>query len=421
MEYKKIKSGSYNIHMIKTNKFKSTTMEIIFSDEINKEEITKRNFLADMLTYSNAMYQNRHSLVVAMQDLYSLKFFASSYRIGNYYITDFNTIFLNEKYSEKGMLEKSIVFAIDTILNPNIKDKKFDKTSFEIVKHNLENQIESIKENPLKYTIINMLEKMDNKAKYSYHSYGYKEDLEKITREKLYEYYKKFINESNIDIYIIGDIDFDRVEEIIKENLKIKTIKKSKINYFIGHNKINKKLKNYFEKDNTNQSKLSIGCKLKNLTLFERNYVINIYNAILGGNSESKLNKIIREKNSYCYYIGSSANKVDNLLLINSYISKKNYDKVIKLIKQEMKNIALGKITDEEIEKAKRSYIASIDEIFDSQGMIIASYYAMEILDSDEPAKRKEEVLKVTKEDIVNISKKVFMDTIFLLGGESDE
>ena len=46
MKYKKIDFGSYNLHMIKTDRFKATTLELIFCNEIKKEEITITNFLA---------------------------------------------------------------------------------------------------------------------------------------------------------------------------------------------------------------------------------------------------------------------------------------------------------------------------------------------------------------------------------------
>lgn len=420
MEYKKKEFGSYNLHMIKTDRFKSVNMEIIFSDEIKKEEITKRNFLADMLTYSSKLYKTRHSLVIAMQDLYSAKFYASSYRIGNYYNTDFNLRFLDERYTEKGMLEKSIKFAIETILNPNVLDNSFDNDTFEVVKRDAKNQIEGIKENPIKYAIINMLNKMNSKARYSYHSFGYLEDLEKITEENLYEYYKEFIKRSNIDIYIIGNIDFEVVEKVISESLKVHVLKKPKCSAYIVHNNIKIRVKKYEEDDNTNQTKLSIGCKLKDLTEFEKNYASNIYSTILGGNSDSKLFKNVREKNSLCYSIYSSINKLDNLFLINSYITKANYNKVIKLIKQEMKAITEGNITDEELEKAKKSYIAMIEDIYDSPSLLIASYYAMDILNADEPETRKKMIMEVTKEDVINVSKKVYMDTIYLLGGDKE-
>ena len=41
--------GSYNLHFIKTDIFKTITMKVIFHTPIIKEDITKRNILSDIL------------------------------------------------------------------------------------------------------------------------------------------------------------------------------------------------------------------------------------------------------------------------------------------------------------------------------------------------------------------------------------
>ena len=45
MKYIKKVIGSYNLHMLKTNKFKTITIDLIFRKKIKKEDITKTNFL----------------------------------------------------------------------------------------------------------------------------------------------------------------------------------------------------------------------------------------------------------------------------------------------------------------------------------------------------------------------------------------
>ena len=97
MQYKKIELGSYNLHMIKTDRFKTVNVQIILSDKIKKEDITKRNFLSDMLTYSSLKYPTKKDISMASQDLYAANIYSTSYRLGNYYNTDINLYFLNEK------------------------------------------------------------------------------------------------------------------------------------------------------------------------------------------------------------------------------------------------------------------------------------------------------------------------------------
>lgn len=138
---------------------------------------------------------------------------------------------------------------------------------------------------------------------------------------------------------------------------------------------------------------------------------------ILGGNSESKFFQIIREKNSLAYYVYSSLNKLDSLLIIKAGISSENFDQTVKLVKKLMKDMVKGNFKDEHINIVKENYISLLKEIEDNENAIIETYLAKDLLNLGDIEERKREVMKVTKEDIVNVAKKIKIDTIFLLEG----
>ena len=409
---------SYRLHIIKTDKFKTISFKIIFSEPVVKEEITKKNFLADILTYSSGKYKKRKDLSIALQDLYAMEVFSSCYRIGKLYNMDVVGSFLNEKYTEKGMFDKSIELLSEIIFNPNVNNSEFDKESFDRVKELSKNQIESVKEDTRKLSLINMLENMGKNEMYSYHGFGYTSDLKKITMKNLYEYYEKVLTNSKIDIYILGDVDVNHTIDIIGEkfNFNVSSYKPTQV--IINHNDYRKRIKKVVDKEKLSQSKLSIGCKMINLSDFERHYVLPIYSIILGGGSDSKLFKTVREKNSLCYYISSMANKLDNILFITSGISSINFDKVLKLVKESMKDIELGKFSIEDIDKAKIQYITMLDELQEDPFQIISAYYSVNSLGYDDIETRIKEIKKVTYDDIKSISKKIHMDTVYLLKGD---
>ena len=336
-------------------------------------------------------------------------------------LTKFNLSMLDPKYTESCMLNDSIDLLSEVIFNPNQKNGKFDSNSFNIVKRGILNEIKTLKENPKDYANIKMFENMDKNAPYSYNGYGYLEDLEKIDEKNLYEYYKDFIKTASVDIYVIGNFDEKEMIRIIKEKLNFKTLKKEKKDIYVKNN-INKE-KTIIEKDNFNQSKLAIGCKLKDLTDFERKYVINMYNMILGGGFNSKFMQEIREKNSLAYYINSSILKADNILLIQSGISANNFKKVISSIKKIMKEMEHGNIKESELENSKTEYLSLLDEINDSIDSILENKIATSLLNLDEFSVRKEKMKEVTIKDISNLAKKVHIDTIYLLedGGNNEE
>lgn len=420
MEYKDVKLNSYNVHFIKTDKFKTIDIKIVFTDEFCKEEITKRNFLIDVLSSSTKKYNTRRKLNIKCQDLYSLNLQCSNYRLGNYLISKMGISFLNPKYTEKSMLGESIDLLSEVIFNPNVNKQKFDSRTFNLVKKDLENEILTIKEQPKLYATTRFFEVIGENKPYAYHGYCYLDDLKKINESDLYAYYQKFIKKNMVDIYVVGDFDFDEVLSLLREKIKITTFKKKKCSMVIHHNKIRKRLRKVIEKSNFKQAKLIIGLKLSDLSEFEFNYVSSLYNLILGGISDSLLMRNVRLKESLAYYANSSLNKADNLIIINSGIESSNFSKTLKIIKKTLKDIQNGKITDDDILKAKTEYLSSLNLITNLPGGLIDLQIANNLGLSESFETRKERIVEVTKEDIIRFSQKISLDTVYLLEGNNE-
>jgi len=421
MKYRVLDKKSYQLHLIQTKRFKTVTIRINLRDELKKPEISYRNFLMDMLTYSTEHYPTRKELVSKTEDLYAVSIYTKGCRTGSYSSINFFLSYLNEKYTEKGMAEKSIQLFSEVLFHPNVVNRRFDSESFKIVKKNIEASLKSMKDNSSRYSLIRMLECMDSNAYYSYREFGYMEDLETITEENLYDYYKKVMTKSLVDIYVIGDFDADEMEKYIEEYFPFTSIKREKRNVIIEHQKIRSKPQIVKEKEDYNQSKLSIGCKVKTMTERERNYVITLYNLMLGATGDSRFFKNIREKYSLCYYVSSSVNKLDNILLIRSGIDKENFEQCVKLIQKEMKEMEKGNFSLEDLEKAKSTYITLLDEVYDNQEALIETYVAKDLLNIGDIEERKKEVYSIQKEEIVELSKKVKIDTIYLLEGDKED
>ena len=126
----------------------------------------------------------------------------------------------------------------------------------------------------------------------------------------------------------------------------------------------------------------------------------------------------LREQNSLCYSVNSTYQPVFNLLTIKAGIDSVNFKKSVALIKQELKNISQGKFNESEIEAGIITYKNTFKEVEDSAFSILNAYTSCEYLNYDPIEKRIKEIEKVKKEDIIKVSKKIHVDTIFLLEGD---
>ena len=416
MNYELINMGAYNLHLIKTNRFKTITVEVDFRREIQREDITKRAILKEVLLNSNKSFKTERELILESENLYDLKLVASSARMGNYTNISFKTRFLDEKYTEKNMNEESIAFLMDIIFNPNVDNNSFNEEVVNKCKNRIEKSIKSLKDSKLKYTLFKLLENVKDKP-YSYNSYGYLEDLEKIDGKVLYDYYKKIIDNDFIDIFVVGDFDGVQIKELIKKYFKARTFHKTKSNIIVEELPITKKIIEQAEEDNVNQTQFTILCGINNLTEFERKYVIKVYSELLGGSSNSILFDTVREKNSYAYYVNADVKSYDNILLIYSGIEPGNKNEVFKLIKKCLSDIEKGNFTDDMLSNAIETLIGGIKASLDSPSGIINNYFAKILVGTDDFDERIENFKKVTKDDIINVSKKINIYSTYTLEG----
>jgi len=418
MKEKVYHTNSYKVHYIKTDKFKTVTMQVIFRDIATKEELPYRNLLARVLKSSTEAYPTSRLFHIAKQELYALSTKIENIKRGNYVSTVFQATFLNEKYTEKGMHEKSVAFLMDMIFKPNMQHGCFEERSILLAKKKLEEVYRTMKEDKRSYASIRLLENLEEEAPYTYGLYPNMEVIETIRGEELATYYQDFLKKNMVDVYVIGDFDEDEMTQYIERFLHINTLKKQKDEIFYQNKNYRTRMKRVIEKDEVIQGKLVLGVKLKDLTPFEREYVFPIFNLIMGSGTDSKFFKIIREKESLCYYIHSVYRKYDSLLLISAGINRENVGKTVKLVKKIVKMMIDGSFDEIELATAKTQIEAMLKIIEDSPSSILNDYYYQEIAGMENIETRKESYARVTKEDIQTVAKKLSFYTMYFLQGE---
>lgn len=419
--YKCFDLGSYQLHCIKNNKFKETKVIINFKRKVKKEEITIRSLLSKVMLESTKKYPTSRLMAIETEELYNSSLAASSYLSGNYSVISFESMFLNDVYVEDDLFNKSINFMLEIINNPNVCDNKFDKKTFELAKKSLKEEIESLKDNPKRYGMLRLYQEIDNKSVSSYNAVGYLEDLEKITEETLYDYYKSIFKKDIIDIFIISPNEFDLIKEVFNDKIKFNILRKKSDTHFVDYNKYRSKNKIVHEKSNFEQSNLYIACKFDKLTEFERKYVSVVYSYILGGGPSSKLFTTVREKNSLCYSISSSFKGIYKLLIISAGINAKDFKKCLSLTKKQIKDMALGKFEEEKITEAVITYLNSFKELKDSPSSILNTYISHEYFGADLIEEREINIKKVTKDMVINFAKKLHVDTVYVLEGKKKD
>jgi len=419
MEYINKDQGAYHLHIVKTDAFKTVTVKVFFREPVQKENITKRNFLASILLLSTKDYQSKSILTKALQNLYAANIRYGCRRLGNYLDTSFSLRVLHDRYTETGNFSQAIELLESVIFHPNVIDNAFNDRDFKAIYEEYKADLESMKDDKRSYAMIRLLEETNPSLPNSFRGIGYLEDLEKITPENLYAYYQEMLAHNLVDIYVLGDVDEEEITALFREHFPIKTFKSLKMPTLLEE-VASSKAKTVRESIQASQTQIAISLSCNHLSSYERNYPLSIYNTILGGGVDSLLFKEVREEKSLAYTIGSSPNKLDHLILISGGITKGCEEEVISIVKKKLKQLAKGAFDEEMLTSAKEYYLSALDDIMESSFQLIESYYMIELLGVDDIETKRKKMQEVTKADVIAVASKIKLNTIFVLEGEDD-
>jgi len=418
MKYKKIEKDNYNIHLIKTDKFKSIFVSLVLINDYKKESLLKNFILRKLLTTSTKSLKNEIEVTKKVCDLYNSGILITNGVPNNVISTTFDMEVLEDKYTENGLLYNALDSFFDYIFNPNIIDGKFEKNNYDIVIKYVKDYFDKEKENKVKYAFDKAYSLMDEEnLKYSIN--GNKEDLKDINEKVMADYYKELISNANANLFVVGNIDEKELINYLDKNKNIKFYKNDN-KYTDGIFKENTSLKKGETTEKNNQSILILIYKVLNLTKRERNVIFPVFIRIFGGSSNSRLFKNVREKNSLCYSIRSSYSRNNSIVTVESGISYKNKDKVIKLVDDELKSIQNGNINDEEFEEAIKFRRKNLKQFYDYIDSINYIKQSSILFGNDDLEKRIEEVETVKKEELIELSKKIELNVEYILKGDKD-
>ena len=419
MEYKKFEYPSFNMYTVKTNKFKTCQMEIIFKDEARREDVMLKTFLADLMTDCSSKYHSRKEVARYLEELYQASFYGLTNKTGNLIMTSFVLNFLNPKFAlEQDYLEHVLALPFEMILNPAINAGDFDIKNFNVVKNRLHDEILSVGENITRVSLKKALEKLDHNSPTSYGVLDTIEELEEISPKTLAEAYQDLIA-SSCDIYIIGDLDMDKVANLIFKYFKNPVVKTEELPTLYVDNKVYSKGRTFRETSHFLETNLVQIYNITNLTEKEKVITLYFYNYLLGGGGlNTKLYQLLRERNSLCYGVKSVYLKYDQLLVIQTSINKNDVKKAEKLIKQAFREMKNGEFSEQELNNAKESFIFSLNLSLDNQAGILNNY-VFHIYDNLPLIEDRIKMIKdITKEEIMKIANKIKPNISFVLEGE---
>ena len=411
------------LHVMKTSKFKNTLISIKFKHDLTREDTTVSSLLAMCLLGGTSSLPNQQALASYLEGCYGANMSSHISSKGEAQIMHLTSSFVNEKFlpTQEDLFKKQVDLMHDVLFDPLFENGLFTNKVMKQKKRELKERLAAIKDDKYSYALDKTLEIMGQDSVLGISGIGYEEDLEDITLEALTRKLEDVISHDTIEIYVMGDINDEQVA-YLKAAFPFKERQTSKkASYYFTSNRTS--IQEIVEEQDITQSKFNMAFKTGVDFLSDDHEAMTIMNGILGAFSHSRLFKNVREKHSLCYYISSTFDAFNGVLLVTCGIEASKAQQVYDLVMAQIKDLQEGNISDEEINITKGMFENSLRKSQDEAGSIIGLKYNRDLVGKDETIDQYlEKLMSVSKEDIIKCANALVLDTTFLLkGGQNDD
>jgi len=412
--------GEMNLHVITTDKFKTIHTDIFFHRALNKDTATLNALLPMVMKRGCESLPDSIQIERFLENMYGANFYSNILKKGERHIISFGLTTIHPKYSgDSALLDMGLNF-LNEISKPLVKDGGFNEAYVIQEKQNLKDLIESLINDKTQYAVERCIQEMCKDEPFSTYVYGTVEALSAIGAKELFSHYEDVLSNSPIDIFILGDVNPDEIYNKINSIFKwprgdIKYVPKEAIK------KVVDKPKKIIEHMDVLQGKLALGLRT-NVPPEDPSYpALMLYTNILGGGPHSKLFLNVREKASLAYYASASLEKYKGLMLINSGIDVKNYDKAVGIILEQLNDMKKGNISTQEMNLAKKALTTSLRTVKDSHFQLVDYYLGNAIIKKQIAIDELiNSINEIQIEEVVNVAQNVNLDTIYFLSGKEE-
>ncbi len=410
------------LRTIQTEKFKSAYLSLVMMEQISAENASLNALVPDVLRRGCEGYPDMESLSAALDELYGGAISPIVRKKGETQCVGFGVSVLDDRFTpdETKVLEPVAALLGKLLTQPVTENGIFRSDYVDSERQNLIDEIRSEINDKRSYATQRMIALMCQHEAYGVPSMGTEEAATAITPETLWGRYQSLLQDSEIEIFYCGSADHGRVEAALRSALSQLPVNENRMETDCEI-RINAETEPRIieEAMDVTQGKLAMGFRTGGISVFDDQYpALLMMNAIFGGTAMSKLFMHVRERLSLCYYASSGIEKLKGIIMVSSGVEFDKYQMAKDEIFAQLEHIRQGEVEDWELEGARRILVGSVQSILDSQGGQDDFWLGQAVagLDSN-PQALIAQLEAVTLEQVVAVSHKLELDTIYFLKG----
>ncbi len=402
-----------------TKKFKTILVQVYVHQALGKE-VTPLALLPFVLGRGCRRYPTQRKIVAFLENQYGASLSVDVLKMGERQILYFRMEVVNDRYAPKKIqaLRKSIEFLALLISRPLLEKGMLQSGYVEQEKTNLDRLIRSLINDRMGYATERCIQELCPGEPYAIYEYGRSEEIPAITPKTLTRLHERLMVRAPMEIFIVGDVRPSEAAGIVEKAFRLprrdpETLPPTRVSAGNG-----KPAREIIETMDVDQGNLVMGARTGITWADEDIFPLVYYNGILGGFAHSKLFMNVRERDGMAYSASSSLESTKGLLLVSAGIDASKYRDCVRVIREQMSDMAEGRFGKDEFNKTRRMLVDRIRSREDSPSSLIGSF--AEMLRNGRPfspGEMLEKIESVDHEDVVRVSSRVHLSTIYFLRG----
>ncbi len=410
-----IADGAF-FNSIKDNRFKTMKITANLVVPLSEQTASANALLLGVLSRSCKKYPDFKTLSKKLASLYGADLITSVRKVGERQVLSISVAGIDDRYALNGDSVATDLSNLlcDVVFEPNIDNNAFSDTDVEQERRQLLDLIDSELNEKRTYANAQLIKNMCQNEVFGVKRYGNAEQIKSVTASSLYTTWQNLLKTAWIEILYIGDSSSENALEVFRTKFSEydRTPLKATTNVVRKAGEIRR----FSEEMELSQSKLVMGFRTDCATPDSDVTATRLMCAILGGTASSKLFCNVREKQSLCYYCSSIYDRQKGIMVVDSGVEGENLEKAEQGILKEIDDMKNGKISDFEIDSAKKAVINSFNTSNDTVSGI-ETWYSAQLFDDEfkDITTMSNEINAVTKEQIIKSAQKLSLDSIFVL------
>ncbi|MDA8147067.1 MAG: pitrilysin family protein [Thermaerobacter sp.] len=402
-----------------TTQFKTVTMMLCLHQRLG-DDAARTAVLPFLLRRGCRGFPSLRDLARRLEELYGAALEPGVWKLGERQVAVWELELAEERFvpDPGDLLGQGMELLRQLLTEPATQDGAFRADYLAGERENLIRRVQSLANDKRAYAIFRLGEEMCRGEAFARHQYGRVEELAALEPHELWGYYQHILRENPLDLFVVGGgepedlarrartvLDFPRTGGVTLGTTPLGNAPAAP--------------REVVEEQQVHQAKLCLGFRTATTYADPAYTALAVANGILGAFPHSKLFREVRERASLAYYANSRLEPTKGLLIVSAGINAADYPRSREIILQQLAAVQAGDFTGEELENTRRAMergiLASEDvpeqKIRDAVvGLVNGRLEGV--------AERLARLRDVTAEQVVEASRRIRLDTVYLLTGK---